>query len=112
MKTTLLAGVAAATLAATAPAFADWHNHGGNWNGGHHHSGSWNGYHGGSWRWSGSNWIWGAPLLGAAVAGAVLAAPYYGYRGYGYAPYYSYPTPLFPPLPRWCPGQYGGWFQC
>jgi hypothetical protein len=104
MKTTLLAGVAAATLAAAAPAFAGgnshhWHNGGGGWN--HHHGGGWG---------------WGAPLLGslagAAIVGSVLAAPYYGYGGYRYAPYYTYPTPFVPPQPRWCPGQYGGWFQC
>jgi hypothetical protein len=71
----------------------------------------WNHHRGGN----GNGWGWGAPLIGglagAAIIGSVLAAPYYGYGGYGYAPYYSYPTPLVPPQPRWCPGPYGP-YQC
>lgn len=121
MRSKLIAIAAFVSGAITAAVPACGHenhwNGGGGWNGGHHHGGSWNGHHGGSWRWNGSNWIWGAPLLGAAIAGAALASPYYaygGYRygGYGYVPYYSYPTPLIQPLPRWCPGLYGGWFLC
>ncbi len=89
----LLATVAAISLATSAPALA-----GDGWN---HH------------RHYGSGWGWGGPLLGglagAAIIGSVLAAPQYGYGGYGYPPYYSYPTPLVPPQPRWCQGPYGAY---
>jgi hypothetical protein len=100
----LLAAATAVALATASPALAhDGWNHRGGWNGGYYH------HH------YGNGWGWGAPFLGAlagtAIIASVLAAPYYGYGGYGYAPYYSYPTPLVPPQPRWCPGPYGP-YQC
>ncbi len=97
----VLAVALAAGPTATAASAGDSHHNGG-WNGGHYHSGS--------WRWSGSSWVWGAPLLGAAIAGSILAAPY-AFGGYVYPTYYSYPTPLVPPQPRWCQGYYGV-YQC
>ncbi len=91
MKTQLIAAVTALALATAAPALA-----GDGWN--HHH------------HWNGNGWVgpFVGGLAGAAIIGSVLAAPpYYGYGGYGYAPYYSYPTLLVPPQPRWCQGPYG-----
>jgi len=83
MRKTLLALVAAATLAGaavatSAPAEARW----GGWHGG------WGGWHGGGWGWGG--------FAAGAVVGAALAAPYYypyGYYPYGY--YGGYPYPYY-----------------
>ncbi len=93
----------ALSIATASPALAGNGNHNGGWNGGHYHSGS-------HWRWYGNNWIWGT-AAGAAVIGEIVIPQYSGFGGYGYAPYYSYPTPLVPPQPRWCQGPYGP-YQC
>ncbi len=89
---TLLAAVAAISLATAAPALA-----GDGWNHHYHHGNGWIGPLVGS-------------LAGAAIIGTILAAPPYGYGGYGYAPYYSYPAaPYYPPQPRLCQGPYGAY---
>ncbi len=93
-RSTMVAAVAVTLLAAWgAQAGDNWHHHG--------HNG-----HGGNW--------WVAPVVvgGLLGAAAIASYPYYGYR-YPAAPYYAlaYPYP-YPPQPRMCPDQYGGWFPC
>jgi hypothetical protein len=80
---TIVAGVAALSLAASAFATAEpasaqtWHGGGGGWHGG---GGYW---HHGYWR--GGRWYggWWGPAVAAGVLLGAAAYPYYGY-GYGY----------------------------
>ena len=102
---TIVAGVAALSLAASAFATAGpasaaqwrgggggWHGGGGGWHGG---GGGWRGGYAGGWRgrgywhpgyWRGGVWYngWWAPAVAAGVLlGAAAAYPYYGYGSDG-----------------------------
>jgi hypothetical protein len=80
MSRILSIGLAAA-LAASTPALADWHGHGGGWHGGHDHHG-------------GCGWCWGLGLGGLALGlGGLYAAPYYAPPPVYYAP----PPAYYPP---------------
>jgi hypothetical protein len=84
LSKTMVAGVAALSLAAsvfatTEPASAAFRYGGGFHGGGFGWHGD--GWRGGGWGWGGGGW-WGPAIVGGLAAGALLAAPYYGY-GYG-----------------------------
>jgi hypothetical protein len=103
---TIVAGLAALTMAAavilpTTPASAGWGGTwhggggwgGGGWHGGGWHGGGWgNGWHGGgSWHpgyWRGGVWYngwWGPAVAAGIAAGALATYPYWGGDyGYGY----------------------------
>jgi len=95
MSKTIIAGLAALAVGASALATVEPASAAGRaWHGGGFHGG----WHGGGWHgggWHGGGWV-GPAIIGGLAAGA-LAAPYaYGY-GYGY-PYGGYGACTYQPM--------------